>query len=99
MLDMVYLELAGFEVPLQFAEVFDDEFRPGRLELFPGVETGQHGARMNAAIFGRLNVVLHVADKERRRGLKVVLLEDFMDTSAACPSRPRRPGQGIARTR
>ena len=78
-------QVVGLEELAQLAEVFDDEVGPGSAELFEGVVASQHRAGMNAAMSGSLDVVLHVADKERGPGFEVVFLEDFMDLPPLVP--------------
>ena len=45
--------------------MLDDQIRLRRAQLFQRVVAGQHGAGMDAAVFGGLDVVLHVADEQR----------------------------------
>ena len=71
---------------LQFAKMLDNQIRLGRAQLVQRVVAGQHGAGMDAAVLGRLDVVFHVADEQRFVRLEIVFGEDFVDFFALVPN-------------
>jgi len=63
----------------EFAEVLGDEVGTGGAELLEGVVAGQDSAGVDAAVFGGVDVVFHIADEEGFAGVELVFDEDFVD--------------------
>src|SRR5687768_13128261 len=65
--------------------MFHDQVRCRRAQLRDVVVARQYRARMHTAVPGCLNIVLHVANKQRLIRHELLLLEDSMDFLALVP--------------
>ena len=80
------MQVVLFQDLAQLAQVLNDQVGLRCAQLFECVVASQDGARVNAPVLGGFNVMLHVPDKERLVGLKLVLFEDFMDLFPFIPN-------------
>ena len=69
----------------QFAQVLHDDVRLAGPQLVQAVVAGQHRAGMDAAVLGRFDVVLHVANKKRFGRGQLVFRQQFHDLEALVP--------------
>ncbi len=68
-----------------------DQIRRRRAQLFERVVAGQHGAGVDAAVFGRGDVVLHVADEQRLVRAQIIFAQNLVDFFALVPDIGVRP--------
>jgi 23S rRNA pseudouridine2457 synthase len=80
------VEIIFLQHAAQFGEMLDDQVRLGFAQSFQRVVAGQHGARMDAAVFGGLDVVLHIADEKRFRRLQIIFFENLVDFLSLVPN-------------
>src|SRR4051812_14098270 len=73
------LEVAPIEKLLKFAEMFHDQVRTSGAELSEAVIASEHRARLDASMFGRLDIVLHVADKQRLVWNQAIFFDNLVD--------------------
>ena len=74
-----------FEERAQFSEILDDGVGPGLAKLREAIITSQDGTGVGAAMFGGIDVVLHVADEERLGGIESVFRKEFVDFFSFVP--------------
>src|SRR5882762_8656499 len=70
----------------QLAQVLDDEIGVSRSQLRQGVVAGKHGAGMDAAMAGSLDIMLHVSYEYGFRRIQLVLFKNIVDFFPLVPN-------------